>query len=60
MPRPRATKVQRVRVELRLNPAVAARLYDWASGKNHTVSEAGALLIERGLVAAADTEAETR
>lgn len=49
MQRPRATKVERIRVELRLNPILAAELYDWASRTNHTVSEAGAMLIQRGL-----------
>lgn len=54
--RPRATKVERVRVELRLHPIIAAKLYDWASRTNHTVSEAGALLIERGLDTVPATE----
>ncbi|MYV30873.1 hypothetical protein GQ649_27040 [Rhodococcus sp. DSM 6344] len=50
MDRPRLSSVERVRVELRLPPSTARALYRYAADSGVTLSQAGAKLIESGLV----------
>ena len=49
MRRLQANRPERVRVELRLQPAVAEKLYAWAKHENLSLSDAGNRLIETGL-----------
>jgi hypothetical protein len=48
MQRPQANRPERIRVELRLQPAVADILYRWANEANVSLSEAGNQLISLG------------
>jgi hypothetical protein len=48
MQRPLANRPERIRVELRLQPAVATILYGWANDANISLSEAGNQLISLG------------
>ena len=49
MQRTQGKRVRRVRVELRLPPALAATLYDLALQANLSVSEAASRALQRGL-----------
>ncbi len=49
MDRPSLGRVDRVRVELRLPPATARALYEYATGRAVSLSGAGAELIEAAL-----------
>jgi hypothetical protein len=44
-----AHRPERVRVELRLQPAIAEKLYAWAEHENLSLSDAGNRLIKTGL-----------
>jgi hypothetical protein len=44
-----ANRPERIRVELRLQPMVAEKLYAWATRENLSLSDAGNRLIESGL-----------
>lgn len=47
--RPALPRVDRVRVEVRLEPALAERLYDFASERRMRLSDAAARVITKGL-----------
>jgi hypothetical protein len=49
MRRLQVNRPERVRVELRLQPAIAEKLYAWANHENLSLSDAGNRLIETGL-----------
>ena len=48
MQRPHAKRPERIRVELRLQPAIADLLYGWAADANVSLSDAGNQLISLG------------